>query len=111
MTEKLDIRELSFHEIVNLIEQFGEKKFRAKQVFEWLWKKNASSFDEMSNLPQELREKLNNFCQIQHLIIHQQQKSTDKTIKCTFQTQKEKKLVEGVLIPTSTRMTACIKCW
>ena len=39
-------------------EAIGDKRFRAIQTYEWLWKKNARSFEEMSNLPLELRKKL-----------------------------------------------------
>ncbi len=86
---------------------FGEKPFRAKQVFEWLWQKNAASFEEMSSLSIALREKLEEHFSIDHIEIKDQQVSTDKTIKCAFNTN-DKRVIEGVLIPTSKRMTACI---
>jgi len=44
---------------VNYFEQIGEKKFRAKQVYEWLWLKHAHTFEAMTNLSKELRTKLN----------------------------------------------------
>ena len=85
----------------------GEKGFRAKQVYEWLWKKDASSFEEMSSLSKELRSQLEEHFEIDHIEIQDQQISTDKTIKCAFNTY-DSRVVEGVLIPTSKRMTACI---
>jgi len=61
MNEKKDnIRNHSLSELQHIFKNLDEKGFRAKQVYEWLWKKNASSFDEMSNLSLPLREKLNN---------------------------------------------------
>ena len=55
---KKNIRELTLDEIKNHLTSFGEKPFRAKQIFEWLWKKNAHTFSEMSNLSLPLRENL-----------------------------------------------------
>ncbi|MFM7106900.1 MAG: 23S rRNA (adenine(2503)-C(2))-methyltransferase RlmN, partial [Flavobacteriales bacterium] len=45
-----DIRNTSEFELAEFFESHGEKKFRAKQVMEWLWKKSAKSFDEMTNI-------------------------------------------------------------
>jgi len=85
----------------------GEKPFRAKQVHEWLWKKSVHSFAEMTNLSVELREKLKQHYFIKQILLADKQISEDKTIKCAFRLNDEK-VVEGVLIPTQTRMTACI---
>ena len=89
------------------MEKIGEKSFRAKQIFEWLWKKNVATFEEMSNLGKELRTKLESHYFIDHIKIEDQQISSDKTIKCAFSVEKGK-VVEGVLIPTTSRTTACI---
>ena len=104
---KQNIRNLSLEEIKSAIEVLGEKGFRAKQIFEWLWKKNASTFEEMSNLGLALRETLDTHFYIDSIKVEDQQISSDKTIKCAF-TIEEGKVVEGVLIPTTNRMTACI---
>lgn len=104
---KQNIRNLTQDELKLAIEQIGEKGFRAKQVFEWLWKKNAHSFEEMSNLSLELRQLLDEQFYIDKIQVEDQQISSDKTIKCAF-TIEEGKVVEGVLIPTTNRMTACI---
>ena len=53
-----DIRKLSLEALTDIVLGLGEKKFRAKQVYEWLWKKGASSFDEMTNLSKAFREQL-----------------------------------------------------
>ena len=104
---KQNIRNLNFPEIKAQFEAMGEKSFRAKQVFEWLWKKNAGTFEEMSNLSKDLREKLETHFYIDKIILDDQQISSDKTIKCAFEVE-QGKVVEGVLIPTSSRTTACI---
>ena len=104
---KQNIRNLNFPEIKAQFEAMGEKSFRAKQVFEWLWKKNAGTFEEMSNLSKDLREKLETHFYIDKIVLDDQQISSDKTIKCAFEVEPGK-VVEGVLIPTSSRTTACI---
>ena len=106
-TTKQNIRLFSLEELTSQMVGFGEKPFRAKQVFEWLWQKDASSFEEMSSLSLALREKLEEHFTINHIEIKDEQVSSDKTIKCAFNTV-DKRVVEGVLIPTSKRMTACI---
>ena len=105
--ERINIRELSKSELKERLSELGEKAFRANQVYEWLWKKNAASFDEMSNLSKELRQKLNEHFIIDHILLDDQQISSDKTIKCAFSVGPGK-VIEGVLIPTTSRMTACI---
>ena len=59
MTEKTDILSLSYAELVQAVEQAGEKKFRAGQIYSWLHVKKVSSVDEMTNLSASLRLKLN----------------------------------------------------
>jgi 23S rRNA (adenine2503-C2)-methyltransferase len=55
MTKKIDIRQLSLEELTSKLIDLGEKSFRAKQIYEWLWKKRATSFDQMTNLSLSLR--------------------------------------------------------
>ena len=107
--EKIDIRSLSLESLQDhFIHRLGEEKnFRARQVYEWLWKKSASSFDEMSNISKELRQKLVENFTINNVKIHNSQFSADKTIKNSF-ILFDNHLIEGVLIPTPGRMTACV---
>ena len=107
MVKKENIRNLSLEELLSSMQNIGEKSFRAKQVFEWLWKKDATSFEQMSNLSKDLRNKLEENYFIDHIQLDDQQISSDKTIKCAFSVG-EGKVVEGVLIPTTSRTTACI---
>ncbi|MCX6189484.1 MAG: 23S rRNA (adenine(2503)-C(2))-methyltransferase RlmN [Bacteroidetes bacterium] len=104
---KQDIRALSLDEIMPIFVSLGQQKFRAKQVYEWLWKKSAHSFDEMTNLSKELRETLNNNFAINNVIVEKKQVSNDGTIKSRFQLH-DNYFVEGVLIPDGERMTACV---
>lgn len=105
--QKIAIRELSLNELIAQFEAFGEKSFRAKQVFEWLWSHHVHEFNQMSNLSLTLRTKLDEVYTIDAIRIDDEQISTDRTIKCAFSVG-EGKVVEGVLIPTTSRMTACI---
>ena len=107
MKPEKNIRHLSFDELVAYFEQIGEKKFRAKQVYEWLWLKHAHSFDAMSNLSKELRLKLKEHFTLPALQVETTQYSEDGTVKSRFKTI-EGHLVEGVLIPTNDRQTACV---
>ena len=56
MAEKQNIRNLSLEEIVQEFETIGEKKFRAKQVFEWIWKNGARTFSDMHNVSTKVIE-------------------------------------------------------
>lgn len=102
-----NIRHLSYNDIENLFLQLGEKKFRAKQVWEWLWQKHAHSFDEMTNLSKELRHKLQDEFTLPALKTDTVQNSNDGTVKSRFTTFDGYK-IEGVLIPTEERKTACV---
>ncbi|MCB0506996.1 MAG: 23S rRNA (adenine(2503)-C(2))-methyltransferase RlmN [Chitinophagales bacterium] len=104
---KTDIRTLSKEQLITQLEKLGEKPFRAKQIYEWLWKKSAVSFEEMTNLSKDLREKLNAHFSILPISTYKKQKSNDGTIKSAFQLH-DKHLIEGVLIPTEDRATACV---
>ena len=53
-----NIRLLSLADLEKYFEAIGEKKFRVKQVHEWLWQKHAHSFDDMTNISKELRTRL-----------------------------------------------------
>ena len=105
--EKIDIRSLTKNALQEYFLKIGEKSFRANQVYEWLWKKSSFSFEEMSNISKELREKLNENFTINNVKIHNSQFSADRTIKNSFILH-DNHLIEGVLIPTSDRMTACV---
>jgi 23S rRNA (adenine2503-C2)-methyltransferase len=107
LSKKINIRNLDLPSLIQELERFGEKSFRAKQIYEWLWKKGASSFNEMSNLSVGLREILDKTFYIDKILLDDQQISKDKTIKCAFKVD-ENQVIEGVLIPTTSRMTACI---
>jgi 23S rRNA (adenine2503-C2)-methyltransferase len=106
-TTKKDIRSLNEEQLIALFAEIDEPKFRAKQVHQWLWQKAVSSFEQMSNLPKALREKLNEQFEIREIEIVDEQISEDGTIKFGFKVF-DGEFIEGVLIPKDDRMTACI---
>lgn len=104
---KKDIRKLSQQDLEVYFQSIGEKAFRGKQVYEWLWKKNAHDFNDMTNLSKNLREALDEAFHIQPVEVDLLQKSNDGTIKNAVKLH-DGNVVESVLIPTESRTTACI---
>ena len=107
MNEKKDIRSLTLVEIIEFCKEKKLPKFRAKQIWEWLYKKRAISFNEITSLSKKNRELLNTNFTLNTAKIHKAERSVDKTIKYSFRLH-DKLLVEGVLIPANKRLTACI---
>lgn len=103
----IDIRKLNAEQLKNALVNLGEKPFRAKQVHEWLWKRSATSFEEMTNLSKELRAKLQEEFTIRTMTEDMVQKSNDGTIKVRYKLHDDH-MIEGVLIPTEDRVTACV---
>jgi len=107
MSSKINIRALNHEQLIVNFAKLGEPKFRANQVYEWLWYKSASNFEEMTNLPKAFRDFLDKNFFIDFLEIIFKQQSKDKTVKFLFQTTDNHNF-EGVLIPNKDRVTACI---
>ncbi len=106
---KKDIRSFSIEELEALFLQLGEQRFRAKQVYEWIWQKGAQSFDQMTNLSKGLREKLSTSYIINAIQVDKVQRSLDGTIKSRFRLH-DQHLIESVLIPvpSDNRYTVCV---
>lgn len=107
MNERRNIRHLGAQELKDFFVSKGDKPFRAKQVEEWLWKKSARSFEEMTNLSKETRTLLEENFVLNAIRVETSQISSDRTIKNAFRLHDDH-IIEGVLIPADTRMTACV---
>ncbi len=109
MPKTNDIRRQKKADILEWFLEKGHPKFRANQVWEWLWKKGALSFDEMTNLSLSLREDLKSEFSFPSIQIETEQHSIDGTVKLRFELH-DGHLIEGVLIPVveEKRMTACV---
>jgi len=105
--DKLNIRNLSLQELENFFAANQAEKFRARQVYDWLWKKKARSFDQMTNLSLKTREMLKEKFSLNAVEVNTTQKSGDGTIKMSLRLH-DGHIIEGVLIPSGDRMTACI---
>ena len=106
-SDNKNIRHLSLPALQEYFGSIGEKPFRAKQVYEWLWLRHADSFEAMTNLSKDLRQKLNEHFSLPAVKVDTVQQSNDGTIKSRFRLH-DNHMVEGVLIPTDSRQTACV---
>ncbi len=106
---KTDIRSYSLDQLENIVSSFGEPKFKAKQIYQWIWQKGAMNFEQMTNLSKKLREELNNAFTFNTLIRTHQQQSIDGTVKTGWQLQ-DNSIIESVLIPVpkDNRYTLCV---
>jgi len=105
--DKPDIRQMTEEALISFFKEQGKKAFRGRQVYEWLWKKGSTSFEKMSNLSKETRKFLSENFSIPQLTVHSKQTSQDGTIKFAFETH-DGHLTESVLIPSGSRITACV---
>lgn len=106
--KKIDIVSLSLEELEQEMLKISEKKFRAKQIYEWLHIKNASSFNEMTNVSKELRIKLDEFFCIKQLIIKKRLEfSIDNTVKYLYGLE-DGNFVETVLMNYNHGNSICV---
>lgn len=104
----IDLYTLSLPELQELMAVWGEPKFRAKQIREWLYEQRVRSFEEMSNLPKALRERLQAETRLGSLEQVAEQSSHDGTIKRLYRLP-DGQLIESVLmLYDDERRTACI---
>ncbi len=108
-TVKVALSGKSLAELEQFVAELGLPKFRAKQLHTWIYAKRASTFDEMTDLSQEIRERLAKVAQVPLLQIAHLQVSSDGTRKYLFQLP-DGKLVESVLMSFHDRPTlsACV---
>jgi 23S rRNA (adenine2503-C2)-methyltransferase len=106
---KTDIRLIDLPTLQEYLQSVGEKPFRAKQIMEWLWKKGAHQFEEMTNLSKPLRDRLAEDFDIRHITEDTVQRSADGTIKSRFRLH-DGYMIESVLIPVPSedRYTVCV---
>ncbi|MCK9408194.1 MAG: 23S rRNA (adenine(2503)-C(2))-methyltransferase RlmN [Bacteroidetes bacterium] len=112
---KLNLKGLSQSAIERYVVSIGEPKYRAAQIYQWLYKYRESSFEDMTNLPVPLRQKLSESAEIEQFPVSTFQTSKmDGTVKFLYELSDGKK-IETVLIPPRTtavdadeRMTLCV---
>jgi 23S rRNA (adenine2503-C2)-methyltransferase len=102
-----DIRDLTLGELGAELERMGEKRFRAAQIFDWLYKKRATAFDDFTTLAKPLREMLAARFAIAALEVADARESPDGTAKLLFRLA-DGEHIETVLIPAGPRLTVCL---
>lgn len=106
--DKIDIKSLSKSELGTKLTGLGEKPYRARQIFRWLYKAGVKSFNDMTDLPIELRELLKTNFHITRLSVLDFKKSSiDGTTKYLFKLE-DGNTIEAVFLPERKRNTACL---
>ncbi|MBK67663.1 MAG: 23S rRNA (adenine(2503)-C(2))-methyltransferase RlmN [Rickettsiales bacterium] len=104
---KQNVIGLDLEELSNFIQELQQPKFRSKQIYNWLYKKGVTSFDDMKNLPAKLIEQLGEVAFIERPSLIDHQKSTDGTQKWLWR-MIDGQEIETVFIPEKNRGTLCV---
>ena len=102
-----NLYELTHNELIELLSGLGQPRFRAKQVEEWLWQRGAESFDEMTNLPKTLREKLAEVASVTLVREAARQVSTDGSRKYLLRLS-DGASIECVGMPSGEKLSVCV---
>lgn len=106
--DKKDIRSYTYSELQEEMQEFGEKAFRARQIYEWLHVKLADSFEEMTNLSKSLRQRLDEAYEIRKVsMVERQISAMDPTEKFLFELE-DGNVVESVLMKYNYGNSVCI---
>lgn len=104
----MTLKGLTLSELENYLVSIDQPKYRAKQIFNWLYNHNVTSYDEMNNIPKSLREYLANNTVFNTLTVEKElYDDYEFTKKIVYRTQDGKK-IETVIIPDKDRVTLCI---
>lgn len=105
---KTDLYTLDQEALADLIEGWGEPRYRVRQLWEWLYDKRAATFEQMTNLPKSMREHLIEEAVLGSLDLAEEQTSVDGTVKRLYRLA-DGQLIEAVLMEyDDERRTACI---
>ncbi len=102
-----DIKDFNLQELKEEMGKISAPSYRAKQVFDWLYKRGVNSFDKMKNLPQSFRDILAGKYYVSSPELYEQRRSMDGTEKFLFRLT-DNKYIESVVIPAGKRKTLCI---
>lgn len=105
---RIDIKSLSYEELENLIIELGDKKFRAAQIYQWMHQKLVTDFDDMTNIPKALRDKMKEKCRLTALEqVRVQVSKLDETAKYLFRLY-DGNVIESVLMRYRHGNSVCI---
>ncbi|MBM3224605.1 MAG: 23S rRNA (adenine(2503)-C(2))-methyltransferase RlmN [Candidatus Tectomicrobia bacterium] len=102
-----DLRDLQLHDMAALLAEAGEPAFRATQLCHWVYKRQATAVQHMTDLPEALRQRLSHQCYVSTLAPLRQQQSEDGTQKWLFRLE-DGNQIETVLIPAGDKRTICV---
>jgi 23S rRNA (adenine2503-C2)-methyltransferase len=103
----LDLRDLPYQDVVTLLAEEGEPAFRAGQLCHWVYKRQATSLQQMTDIPEALRQRLQARVYVSTLTVLRHQQSEDGTEKLLFRLA-DGNQVETVLIPRDDKRTVCV---
>jgi len=107
-TEKVNLKSLSLDELTDFVINLKEKKFKARQLFKWIYNKGISDFEEMTDISKTLRSKLNEIAFIGEIKKVKSIKSEDQSTEKFLFELEDKEKIESVLIREKDRITICI---
>ena len=105
--EKQNIRELSLKELTEFLTTHNEKAFRAKQIWQWIWQRGTTRFEEMTNLSKTTQELLSDAFFFDSLHPQLAQTAGDGTVKTAWRLY-DGEVIESVLIPGNQKFTVCV---
>jgi 23S rRNA (adenine2503-C2)-methyltransferase len=104
---RTDLKGMTLAELEALFSRRGKERYRARQIFRWLYRKHAADFAAMTDLSRDFREELSRECRISSLCFERVTVSSDGTEKSLFRLE-DGDAVESVLIPEDGRRTVCV---
>jgi 23S rRNA (adenine2503-C2)-methyltransferase len=105
---KMDLSALTLSELSRFVtDELGERSFHAGQIYRWIHRRGARSFEEMTDLSKALRQKLEDRCSLLPLEKDLEQRSVDGTIKYRWRTR-DGQFIESVYMPAPDRKTLCV---
>jgi len=104
---RTDLKGISLPELEEFLARWGKERYRARQLFRWIYRRHADDFDAMTDLSKELRGILASSCRISGFPAERVETSADGTEKYLFRLE-DGEAVESVLIPDEGRRTLCI---
>ncbi|HEX7401455.1 MAG TPA: 23S rRNA (adenine(2503)-C(2))-methyltransferase RlmN [candidate division Zixibacteria bacterium] len=106
--EKINLKGLWLNDYEGMLDDLGEKRFRARQLAQWIYAKRATDFSQMSDLSKDLRDRLNQIAYIENIkLVKTQTSQKDISEKFLFELNDREK-VESVLMLDGKRVTACL---
>jgi 23S rRNA (adenine2503-C2)-methyltransferase len=106
--KRIDLLSLTLeHLTAFVVDELGERPFRARQLYRWLHQRGTTDFDQMTDLPAAFRERLREGAVVTPLVVDLEQRSIDGTVKYRFRTH-DGRLIESVYMPSADRRTLCV---